>query len=301
MSETCSSSHFFAGEIIGRCVLQKLLQVRKNSEVWRVFDRQRKVPAILKLLAKEHRHAEFFPALADYLLFSDCPQLVRMYDFLEAGGYYGAELEYADGGTAGSKLRKTGRFSLAQTVFLMREVLLALAELHRNGIIHRDVKPGNILLTSSGAVKLGDLSIARVRSLPEKGPMIFGTPSTMSPEQTFDSTQVDERSDFFSLSSAVYEFLTGHPRFPRGEFVATLKIIRESRPDRFQEELQEYATGDFITLLEQMAANRPEERPGSASDILRELERLHLPCSPLIQSKPAKEETEPQSGLIGQA
>ena len=273
MSEDSFSSHFFSGEIIGGCVLQKLLQVRKNSEVWRVFDRRRKCPAVLKLLAKVHRHAEFFPALAEFLLHSDCPQLVRMLDFRELGEYFAAELEHADGGTAGAKLRKTGRFSLAQTVFLMREILLALAELHRHGIIHRDVKPGNVLLTSAGAVKLGDLSIARVKSLPEKGPMIFGTPSAMSPEQTFDSTQADERSDLFSLSSTIYEFLTGHPRFPRGEFVTTLKI-------RFQEELREYATGDFIALLEQMAANSPADRPESAAAILAALDRMRLPATP---------------------
>ena len=278
MSENPVNSHFFSGEIVADCVLQKLLRVRENSEVWLVFDREMNGPAVLKFLHKNHRRAEFFPELADFLIHSKCPQLIRLLDFREEGEYFAAKLEYARGGTAAAKLRKQERLPFTQTVYLMREILLALDELHRHGVIHRDVKPGNILLTVDGAVKLGDFGIARMKSHPEKGPQIFGTPSAMSPEQTIDSTKADERSDFFSLSSTVYELLTGGPRFPRGKFTEVLKIIQESRPDRFPEELGEYATGDFIALLEQMAANHPADRPESAGIILAELDRMRLPC-----------------------
>lgn len=281
MNEKPVNSHFFNGEIIVDCVLRKLLRVREHCEVWLVYDRKKQRPAVLKLLHKKHRRAEIFPDLAHFLLHSECPQLIRLLDFRELGDYFAAELEYADGGTLARRLDQSGSIPFAQTVFLLREILSALAELHRNGIVHRDIKPGNILLTSNGTVKLSDFSIACLKSHPETGPQVFGTPSVMSPEQTFDSTKVDERSDFFSLSSVIYEMLTGKPRFPRRDFVTTLKIIRDSRPDRFQEELREYATGDFIDLLERMAANRPEDRPETTTAILAELDYMRLPCAPL--------------------
>lgn len=282
MNPTRPESHFFAGEIINGCVLRKPLRVRNNREVWRIFDRRRNCPAVLKLIRADGPRREILPELADILLHAECPQLVRMLDFGETDGFFAAELEYLDGGTLGARLARQGRMTLAQSVFVMRETLLALTYLHRYWIVHRDIKPGNLLLSSGGAVKLGDFGIARLKSHAEKGPQVFGTPSAMSPEQTKDTTRVDERGDLFSLSSAVYEMLTGQPRFPRGEFTATLLKIRESRPERFRMELAPYATADLIYLLERMAANDPAARPESAESVLAELEAMKLPTAGLV-------------------
>ena len=294
MKSTPADSRFFANEIIGNCVLLKSLRVMEKHEVWRVFDRKRHCSAVLKLIHREHRRAEILPDLIRSLHSLDSSRLVKVLEFQETGSYYAVELEYAPGGTLAQMLRRQGRFSLAQTVFIMREVLTALTLLHGCGIIHRDIKPGNIMLSAEGFPKLGDFGIARLKSHPEKGPQVFGTPSAMSPEQTFDSTQADERSDFFSLASMICHLLTGKPRFPRGGFVETLKIIRGSSPDRFQEELGGYATTDLISLLAQMSANQPSERPESAEFILRELDRMHLPCAESIPGKTAEEQSEPQ-------
>ncbi|MCI5778560.1 MAG: serine/threonine protein kinase [Lentisphaeria bacterium] len=290
MNRTAPDSHFFPGEILDDRILRKLLRVRQNREVWRVFDRRRRGPAVLKLIRKDHPRAEIFPALARILLQTESPRLVRVLDFREIGDYFVVETEFVPGGTLRGVLAKQGRLPLARTVFLMREILLALRELHRRGIVHRDIKPGNILLTADGAVKLGDFGIARLKRFPENGPQIFGTPSAMSPEQAFDTTSADERSDFFSLSSTVYELLTGRPRFPRGTFTATLKLIRDSHPDRFPEELAEYATADLISLLEAMAANNPADRPKSAESILAALNGMNLPGAASMQSETEKEQ-----------
>ena len=140
-----SGNHFFQGEIVGCCVLRKLLAVREHREVWQVFDRAGNVPAVLKFIRKNHRRAEIFPALADFLLHSECPELVRGLDFFSLGDHYVMELEYLSGGSLAQRLRENGRFTLAQTVYLLRAMLSALTELHRCGIVHRDIKPGNIL------------------------------------------------------------------------------------------------------------------------------------------------------------
>ena len=281
MSRSPSDSRFFAGEIIGSCVLIKNLRVRTHSEVWYGYDRVLKCPAVLKLIRKDHRRAAFFPALADILLRIECPQLIRLFAFFPAGEYDVAEFEYAGGGTLAGRLKKCGRLTLGETVFVLREVLTALAALHSRGIVHRDVKPGNIWLASDGTIRLGDFGIARLKSYRENGPQIFGTPSAMSPEQAVDTTEADERSDFFSLSSTVYEMLTGRPRFPRGEITETLKKIRQSQSRSLREELAEHSTADLIFLLEQMAENDVGNRPKNAEAILAELDGMRLPCSRL--------------------
>ena len=116
----------------------------------------------------------------------------------------------------------------------------------------------------------------------------------MSPEQAVDTTKADERSDFFSLASVIFEMLTGQPRFPRGTFVETLKLIQTSRPDDFREKLAPFAPDGLISLLERMAANQPADRPASAEAILAEVDRLRLPCEKSLQGKPAEKQTEPQ-------
>ena len=281
MTDQKPESRFFSGEIVNNCVLRKPLRIRGDREVWRVFDRRRNCPAVMKFIGRTAPRRETLPILADILLRSECPQLVRVLDVGEADGYFTVELEYSDGGTLGQWIARHGRLPLAPSVRIMRETLLALAELHRHGIVHRDVKPGNLLLSSDGTVKLGDLGIARLMSRAEKGPQIFGTPSAMSPEQTTDATRVDGRSDLFSLSSVVYEMLTGRPRFPRGGGDPTLREIRESRPDSFRAELAEYATRDLIRLLEHLAANDPAARPESAESVLAELDAMKLPTAAL--------------------
>ena len=274
-----SDSTFFPGEIVSGCVLQKLLRLRENSrEVWLAYDTGLKTHVILKFIREDNRGAEHLPELADFLMRTNCPSLIRVLEAPQkVAGFIVEKQEYAAGGSLSSRLKRTGRLSLAQTVFVMREVLVALRELHENGIIHRDIKPGNILIAADGGIKVGDFGIARLVRFPEKGPDVFGSPSAMSPEQTLDTTKVDCRTDFFSLASVVYELLTGHPRFPHGNLLETGKLVRESRPEDLVRDLQPFATMDLCHLLGWMAEPEPGNRPPDADAVLDELDSLLLP------------------------
>ena len=273
---------FFSGEIIGDCVLQKAHRIRdERQEVWFAFDRKRNAPAVLKFIRDDHRNAAMAPALAEFLEHSQCRSLIRVLGTGNAGRFFVAELEYASGGSLSARLKREGKLPFAQTVHVLREILYALRELHRNGIVHRDVKPGNIWIAERGEVRLGDFGIARMEGFPETGPDVFGTPSAMSPEQTLDTTKVDGRTDFFSLSSMVYELLTGQPRFPHAGLKETGKLIRESRPEELMHDLQPFATMDFVRLLGWMAEPEPGNRPPDADAVLDELDSLLLPDVPL--------------------
>ena len=173
-------------------------------------------------------------------------------------------------------LQYARRFSPGEAVFVMREVLTALDELHRNGIVHRDIKPGNILLTAEGEIRLGDFGIARVDGFPEKSPAVFGTPGGMSPEQVVDSTGIDGRSDLFSLASMIYALLTGHPRFPGNSLAETGRLILAGKPAQMAKDLRPFAPENLIGLLCQMSAPSPDDRPASAADVLRALDRMNL-------------------------
>ena len=283
---------FFPGEIIGDCVLQKAHRIRdERQEVWFAFDRKRNAPAVLKFIRDDHRNAAMAPALAEFLARSQCRSLIRVLGTGNAGRFFVAELEYASGGSLSARLKREGKLPFAQTVHVMREVLYALRELHRNGIVHRDVKPGNIWIAERGEVRLGDFGIARMEGFPEKGPDVFGTPSAMSPEQTLDTTKADGRTDFFSLSSMVYELLTGQPRFPRAGLKETGTFIRESRPEGLMCDLQPFATMDFVRLLGWMAEPEPGNRPSDADVILNELDSLRLPDRPLLQPETPEKES----------
>ena len=284
-------STFFSGEIVGNCILQRLLRAPdERREIWLAYDRKLQCPVVLKFIRDDDRIAPVLPALADFLRHTSCKQLIRVLKTLSAGNFFVAELEYAPGGSLSARRKRDGRLALGQSVYVMKEVLAALAELHANGIVHRDIKPGNVWLAEDGGIKVGDLGIARLESFPEKGPAVFGTPSAMSPEQTRDATGVDPRSDFFSLSSMMFELLSGRKRFPHGGIVETGKMIRESSPDGMTRALLPFATPDFISLLKWMAEPEPGNRPQDADSILDSLERLRLPCVPLARPETPEKE-----------
>ena len=274
-----TDAFFMQGEILGDCVLQRPLRVREERELWFCFNRREKRASVLKLIRNTASRAGFLPAVAHFLKECTCPQVIRVLDYFPADPFTAVEFEYVSGGTLSSLLKKHTRLELKRAVFLFREMLTALEAVHKAGFIHRDIKPGNVWLDDKGGIRLGDFGIARVPGHTEAGPAVFGTASGMSPEQTVDTTQVDFRSDLFSLSSLMFEALTGEKRFAADSFTETLKLIRESKADEMRARLLPFATGDLTGLLCRMGENSPDARPADVKSVLEELDRMNLPCA----------------------
>ena len=141
------------------------------------------------------------------------PNIVALYDFAMHEGNPFLAMEFVDGVGLGQALKQAGRFAPAEAVAIITQVLDALGAAHALGIVHRDVKPANILLLPNGQVKVTDFGISRLDTshITQDG-AIIGTPAYMSPEQC-RGDDVDARSDLFSVGSVLYELLTGSRAF----------------------------------------------------------------------------------------
>ncbi len=157
------------------------------------------------------------------------PNIVTTHDIVEGAGTSFIVMELVEGETLQSRLQSRGRLSLDETTAILEQAARALDHAHASGIVHRDVKPGNIMIEPSGHVKVMDFGIAKAdagQNLTSTG-LVMGTPNYMSPEQA-RGQRVDGRSDLFALGCVLYECLTGHKPFAGESITAILlKIITE--------------------------------------------------------------------------
>ena len=163
------------------------------------------------------------------------PNLVSIYDWGEVDGTYYIVMEYVEGETLKDLIRRQGRLGGSDAVRLTLQLLAAIQFAHREGIVHRDIKPQNVMLDRGGNVKVMDFGIARAgdSGMTEVG-SILGTAQYLAPEQA-RGMQVDERSDLYSVGIVLYEMLTGTVPF-KGDSAVTvaLKHVNEMAPEPAQ-------------------------------------------------------------------
>jgi tRNA A-37 threonylcarbamoyl transferase component Bud32 len=202
------------------------------------------------------------------------PNVVTIYEAGREEGVLYIAMEYVDGEPL-HQYAANHSPSFAERIELVRQAALALGHAHEKGVLHRDVKPGNILVTREGQVKVADFGIGKLLagsgSLTRTGQLI-GSPAYMSPEQIRGGA-LDARSDLFSLGVVLYELLTGVRPFP-GNSMTTLvyQILHTEARDPLaaKEELPTLAREVFARML----AKSPEQRPADAAEFARELARL---------------------------
>src|SRR6476620_6646626 len=151
------------------------------------------------------------------------PNIVPIYTVDERDGLVYFVMALVQGGSVGDRLRRTGTLSIAETRRILREVADALAYAHAAGVVHRDIKPDNVLLDAdSGRAMVTDFGIARAASDDGDSPRLtatgaaLGTPAYMSPEQCAGDREIDGRSDLYSLGAVAYQMLTGVAPFSGG-------------------------------------------------------------------------------------
>jgi serine/threonine-protein kinase len=207
------------------------------AQVFRARDRLLDRPVAIKVLFPElsvdRAFVERFRREAQAAANLSHPNIVPVFDWGEDGGTYFIVMEYVDGQPLSAVLRSTGPMGPGRVADIGIHVAAALAFAHRHGVIHRDIKPGNVLITSEGQVKVTDFGIARAvnteESLTQTG-AVMGTATYFSPEQA-EGVGVDSRSDIYSLGVVLYEMVAGRPPFLGDTPVAVAsKHVRDQPP-----------------------------------------------------------------------
>ncbi len=184
-------------------------------------------------------------------------------------------MEYVDGQTLQSKLDRSGPLDVAEILHLGRQMANGLAAAHAQGLIHRDIKPGNILIEAGTEqkVKITDFGLARAAddaTITRTG-VISGTPMYMAPEQA-QGLALDHRADLFSLGSVLYQMACGRPPFRGANAIAVLKRVTDEVPRPIQEIIPE-VPDRLCEIISQLHAKNPEERFQSAKDFAELLAR----------------------------
>jgi serine/threonine-protein kinase len=300
-----------------RYELAALIAAGGMGQVWRAADLLLHRPVAVKVLRSEYTgdptFLARFRAEAQHAAALSHPNIAAVYDYGETAASDTGEhlaylvMELVEGRPLSALLREEGRLDTATTLSVLGQTAAALAEAHRAGLVHRDVKPGNILVRTDGSVKITDFGIAwSAGSVPlTRTGQVIGTPQYLSPEQA-EGHLATPASDVYALGLVGYECLTGHPAFDGDNAVTiALKQLR-SEPEPLPEDLP----GGVRTLILRALSKDPAARMRDGAAFAAAVEdaragRLPAPAprpvavaaaGPLTDAGPATQVTPPPPG-----
>ena len=263
----------------GRDVAVKVLMPSLDERTQRRFERERRAMGAV----------------------SDHPNIVTVYrGGLTASNQPYLVMEYVRGGSLADRLLATGPFDWRAAAAIGAKMADALAVAHRAGILHRDVKPGNVFMTPTGEPKLGDFGIARLDDGQDSRTGSITASIAHAPPEIVDGQRGDERSDLYSLASTVYSLAIGYAPFSRDpdqRLAALLSRIANEEPPRLH---LETAADEFELCLLKALSKRPEDRHATVAEFGNELRRAAMatartPRPEAPQSAPASPASELQT------
>jgi len=219
------------------------------------------------------------------------PHLVQVHDAGPLGATHFLAMEYVEGIDLDRLVAQAGQLPVAQACDYVRQAALGLQHAHEHGLVHRDVKPGNLMRASAhGAqsavlVKVLDLGLARLQrtsgnsgnslaaTLTANGTMTLGTVDYMAPEQALDFHRADIRADIYSLGCVLHYLLTGKPPFGSGPLAIKLMRHQQAEPPNLHE-LRPEVSAELARIAQKMLAKRPADRYQTPAEVATALDRL---------------------------
>ncbi|MBW3542898.1 MAG: protein kinase [Planctomycetes bacterium] len=245
---------------MNRDVAIKVIDPRRVKDQ-RLVDRFRREVAVSSRLQHEH--------------------IVHAHDVGQQGGVSFLVLEYVEGSDLASLVRRDGPMEPAEAAAICMQAASGLAYAHGQNVVHRDIKPQNILLSTGGATRILDMGLARIvaeaeedshTALTQEG-AVMGTIDFMAPEQALNTHAADGRSDIYSLGATLYYLLTGRKPFPGGSAAEKLVRLAQEEPQPVGQ-LRPDCPRALTDVVERMMAKRPQERFQTAEDVVRQLQPL---------------------------
>ena len=204
----------------------------------------------------------------------DHPNLVRAFDAGYDGNVYYLVTEFVPGTDLRQLIRTQGPLDMQQAAHVIAQSARGLEYAHQSGLIHRDIKPGNILVTPDGTAKVSDLGLSGFKHLAAEDPRtrkVVGTPDYLSPEQIRDPSGITSVSDIYSLGCSLYYAVTGKVPYPGGKTAEKARRHLEEtpwHPRRFNPDLSE----EFVEVIADMMEKDPAKRVQTCSDVVTRLE-----------------------------
>jgi beta-lactam-binding protein with PASTA domain len=263
----------------GRYELHRRIARGGMADVYLARDLLLDRPVALKILFPEfstdQAFVERFRREAQSAANLSHPNIVSVYDWGEEDGTYFIVMEYVEGRSLAQILRDEGALLPDRAADITTDIAAALGFAHRNGVIHRDVKPGNVLMSPLGQVKVTDFGIARAvttqDNLTQTG-TVMGTATYFSPEQARGES-VDPRSDVYSLGVVLYELLTGEPPFTGDNPVSVAYKHVQEQAERPTHRNPRIPVALEAVVMKALAKN-PANRYASADDLAADLRRF---------------------------
>jgi serine/threonine protein kinase len=275
------------GIVFGEYVVLDRIGVGGMGQVFRAQHRRMKRMVAVKVLPPAATRSDFlvkrFFREVEAAARLTHANIVIAYDAGEQHGLHYLVMEYVDGPNLSSLVKEQGPLAVPKAIHCIIQAARGLEFAHSQGIIHRDVKPSNLLIDRNGTIKILDMGLARFESeagreadgedgLTAAG-QVMGTVDYMAPEQAEDTHTADQRSDLYSLGCTLHFLLTGKPPYPAETMVKKILAHRQ-RPIPNLRELRPEASQDLQAIFQRTIAKRPEERYPSATELLRDLEEL---------------------------
>ena len=278
--------------LAGRYEVLALLGVGGMGAVYKVRDRELDEIVALKMLKREIASApgivERFRREVKLARRVTHPNVARTFDLGEHSGERFLTMELIEGESLATRLARDGRLGIADAVDIVSAICAGLEAAHAAGVVHRDLKPDNVLLARNRVV-ITDFGVARAHdpAASSRTGIPLGTPAYMAPEQVEASPAIDARADLYALGAMTYELLTGHLPF-EADSVFAIAAMRLTQPPPDPRALRPEIPEALALLVMRCMARKPDERPSSALEVASRLAGMTMPSASGLTVRPER-------------